>query len=80
MSSRNIPEKRQYRRSFPERWQQFIASEFESPAHAAFEFGCDPDTAEGWFEGRHAPSGAFVGWAYARWPERVATYLSGVFA
>jgi hypothetical protein len=72
--------KREYRRSFPAKWQQFMISEFESPAHAAFEFGCDPSTAEGWFEGSHAPSGPFVGYAYSRWPERVAAFLQEKFA
>lgn len=73
-------DKREYRRSFASKWQQFMLNEFESPAHAAFEFGCDPGTAEGWFEGSHAPSGPFVGYAYSRWPERVSNYLRGVFA
>lgn len=72
--------KRDYRKSFPAKWQQFMLAEFESPAHAAFEFGCDPSTAEGWFEGSHAPSGPFVGYAYSRWPERVAAFLQEKFA
>ena len=72
--------KREYRASFAEKWQTFMTSEFESAAHVAHEFGCDPSTAEGWFEGHHAPSGPFVGYAYARWPERAAAYLRGVFS
>ena len=73
-------QKMEYRASFAAKWQQFILEEFDCPATAAHEFGCDPSTAEGWFEGRHAPSGPFVGYAYDRWPERAATFLRGVFA
>lgn len=73
-------EKTAYRADFKKKWQDFMQGEFEGPAQVAFEFGCDPDTAEGWFEGLHAPSGPFVGYAFTRWPDRAAAYLRGVFS
>lgn len=72
--------KQKYRADFAAKWQRFILDEFDCPATAAHEFGCDPSTAEGWFEGRHAPSGPFVGYAYARWPERAFAYLAEIVA
>lgn len=69
--------KRSYRADFAEKWQRFMQTEFDCPATAAHEFGCDPGTAEGWFDGRHAPSGPFVGYAFMRWPQAAFAYLAG---
>lgn len=52
-----------YRRHFARRWQAFITSSFDSPAHAARAFGVDPSTAENWFAGTNAPQGWVVGMA-----------------
>lgn len=69
-----------YRATFKEKWRDFVRSEFESPAEVAHEFGCDPSTAEGWFEGHHAPAGPFVGYAFREFPERAFAYLAGSIA
>lgn len=64
------------RATFKDDWQAFVRSEFEDVTHVAYEFGCDPDTAENWFEGRNAPQGSFVRWAFLKWPIRAAKYLT----
>ena len=64
------------RATFKDDWQAFVRSEFEDVTHVAYEFGCDPDTAENWFEGRNAPQGSFVRWAFFKWPSRAAKYLT----
>ncbi len=66
---------RSLRATFKDDWQAFIRSEFEDAADVAYKFGCDPDTAENWFEGRNSPQGPFVRWAFLKWPERAAVYL-----
>ncbi len=71
-----INSKRSYRASFRDDWHRFIRSEFEGVAHVAHEFGCDPGTAENWWEGRNAPLGAFVGYAFNRWPAVALSYLT----
>ena len=64
------------RATFKDDWQAFVRSEFDDVTHVAYEFGCDPDTAENWFEGRNAPQGSFVRWAFFKWPSRAAKYLT----
>ena len=77
--TKNRKSKRQesmaWRKNFIRRWSNFINSEFEGPAHTAFEFGCDYSTAEGWHDGLNGPSGPFVGLAYQRWPDRADAHL-----
>lgn len=53
----------QFRATFAHRWGVFIRENFDSAEHVAAVFAVDGKTARNWWEGSHAPSGAFVGWA-----------------
>jgi hypothetical protein len=64
-----------YRQHFAARWSDFVRSNFESPEHAAMEFGVDGSTAKKWWAGTHAPSGFAVGYAYEHFGMQAADTL-----
>ena len=66
-----------YRQHFAACWSGFIRDNFESSEHAAVVFGVDASTARKWWEGKHAPAGFAVGYAYAERPEAAAHHLGG---
>ncbi|MGS4985015.1 hypothetical protein SAMN05444149_105405 [Pseudosulfitobacter pseudonitzschiae] len=64
-----------YRQHFAARWSDFVRSNFDSPEHAAMEFGVDGSTAKKWWAGSHAPSGFAVGYAYEHYGMQAASTL-----
>ncbi|MEM7678888.1 MAG: hypothetical protein AAF449_23150, partial [Myxococcota bacterium] len=52
---------------FAERFSRFLKATFASPTEVAHVFGVRERTAENWWEGYNAPSGAKVAKAFIVW-------------
>lgn len=63
------------RRSVPEQWGKFCRTHFRNADDVARFFDTDEKTGRNWFEGKHAPSAAFVLRAVSAFPDAVQTLL-----
>lgn len=62
-----------YRRTFPERWRDFLRAHFSGPVEVAFFFSMeDASTARHWWNGTNAPSGHFVAHAIDTIPTAIS--------
>lgn len=66
-----------FERFFAERFMRFLHENFANPTQVAASFRVRERTAENWWNGVNAPSGAKVAWAYHTHPESAARHLSG---
>jgi hypothetical protein len=57
-----------YRARFAARWSRFLRETYATPEDVAAAFGVRFQTALNWWQGENAPSGAFVGLAFAMHP------------
>lgn len=80
MSSGEFPDPRElrnFRRFFPDRWAEFLRTNYTSTAHVAVVFGVDESTARSWWTGTTGPSGYAVAIAFKDHPMSAASAFWG---
>lgn len=58
-----------YRARFAARWSGFLHENYANPEEVSVAYGVRFQTACAWWNGTNAPSGAFVGLAFAQRPD-----------
>ena len=66
-----------HRSWFNQAWQGYLRANFPSIAAAARAFHVDERTARDWWNGRCAPSGPFVAYAFKVMPDQARAWLIG---
>jgi hypothetical protein len=60
-----------FRRSFPDRWAQYLRETYRTAYGVQRAFGIDSHTARDWISGKRDPSGSFVAAVCARDPRAI---------
>lgn len=61
-----------FRRSFPDRWAEYLRETYRTAYAVERAFGIDSKTARDWVSGKRDPSGSFVATVIARDPNAIA--------